>query len=81
MFGLEDQEKRQSKEFVFELEKELSDQKKLKELKKKVEDRIQEIKDILRSGKNQEDFDKLGVVLHGYAALLKVFARATAKKQ
>lgn len=81
MFGLEDQKKKKVEEFIFELEKELKDPTKHKELKAKVEGRIQEIKEILRSGKNQEDFDKLGVVLHGYAALLKVFARAKEKKQ
>jgi hypothetical protein len=79
MFGLEDHKKKKIEEFVFELEKELKNSKKRQEIQTRVEKRIQDIKEALRSGKNQEDFDKLGVILHGYAALLKVFTRAGQK--
>ena len=68
-----------AEEFVFELEKELKNGKIHKELKTKVEKRIQDIKNFLRSGNNKEEYDTLGVILHGYASLLKVFARATQK--
>lgn len=80
MFGLEDQKKKKTtEEFIFELEKELKINKVHKEIKKKVEDRIQKVKEILRSGENKDDFDKFGAVLHGYTSLLKVMARFSAK--
>ncbi|HEV8051783.1 MAG TPA: DUF5398 family protein [Parachlamydiaceae bacterium] len=76
MFGLENQKKKKNtEEFVFELEKELKVSKKYKELKKKTEDRIQAIKDVLKGGESKEEFDKFGSLLHGYTSLLKVMAR------
>lgn len=80
MFGLEDQKKKKTtEEFVFELEKELKNNKLHTEIKKKIEARIQRLKEILRSGENKADFDKFGAVLHGYTSLLKVMARFSAK--
>ena len=81
MFGLEKQ-KRNAKpeEFVFDLEKELKIPQRQKEIKAKIESRLQSIKEVLRSGENQEDFDRFGILLHGYNALLKVMSRFTAKK-
>ena len=79
MFGLEDQKKKKTEEFVFPLEKDLKVAKTHQEMKKKIEDRIQKIKEILRGGENKEEFDKFGVLLHGYTSLLKVLARFTAK--
>ena len=80
MFGLEDQKKKKiSQEFIFELEKELKTEKMHTEIKKKVEARIQKIKEILRSGENKSDFDKFGAVLHGYTSLLKIMARISVK--
>ena len=80
MFGLEDQrKKKKTDEFVFDLEKEFKIAKKHKELKKKIEDRIQKIKEVLRGGENKEEFDQFGVLLHGYTSLLKVMARFSAK--
>lgn len=78
MFGLEGQ-KKQKKAFEFELEKELSDPKKHKELKGHVENRIQEIKRMLRDGENKKEFERLGLILHGYTSLLKVFSRFNPK--
>lgn len=75
MFGLEDQKKKKADDFIFELEKELKSGKKNQDLKKKVEGRIQKIKEILRSGENKEEFDQFGLLLHGYTSLLKVMAR------
>lgn len=80
MFGLENQKKKKVEPFVFELEKELKDPKKHREIKQRVENRIQEIKTTLKSGENKEEFDKLGVLLHGYTSLLKVMARCQATK-
>jgi hypothetical protein len=80
MFGLEDQKKKKMEPFVFDLEKELKDPKKHRELKQKVEARIQQIKTILKSGESKEEFDMLGVLLHGYTSLLKVMARCLTTK-
>lgn len=81
MFGLEDQKKKKkhAAEFIFELEKELKTAKKHKEIKQKVEGKIQKIKELLRSGENKEEFDQFGVLLHGYTSLLKVMSRFVAK--
>jgi hypothetical protein len=80
MFGLESQKKKKPlEEFVFELEKELSNPKTHKELKQKAEDRVQKVKDVLRSGENQEEFDRFGLLLHGYTSLLKVISRFNPK--
>lgn len=81
MFGLENQKKQKNtEEFVFDLEKDLKNNKTQTELKKKMEARIQQIKEVLRSGENKEDFDKLGALLHGYTSMLKVIARFSPKK-
>lgn len=79
MFGLEDQKKKKAEDFVFELERELKSAKKHQEIKQRVENRIQKTKEVLRSGENKEEFDKFGVLLHGYTSLLKVIARFTPK--
>ena len=80
MFGLEDQKKKKTvKAFVFDLEKDLKDKRKFKELRKTIEDRIQDIKKILRSGENSEEFDQFGVLLHGYTSFLKVISRFSEK--
>lgn len=82
MFGLEDQKKKKkTQNFVFDLEKELLDPKRNKEIKKNVENRISELKSILRGGESKEGFDQHGVILQGYTALLKVFTKATQKKK
>lgn len=79
MFGLENQKKKKEEPFIFDLEKNLKDSQKYREMKEKVEERIQQIKNILKSGENKEEFDQLGVLLHGYTSLLKVMARCLAK--
>lgn len=76
MFGLEDQKnKKPSEEFVFDLEKDLKDPAKRKEWQKIVEEKIQKVKEILRTGESQDDFDNFGLLLHGYTSLLKVIER------
>ena len=79
MFGLEDQKKKKSGDFLFDLEQDLKVAKKHQEIKKRVESRIQQIKESLRGGENKEEFDRFGVLLHGYTSLLKVMARFNAK--
>ena len=78
MFGLE---KKKSATFEFDLEKELHETPtKSRELLKTVDGKIQEIKHSLREGTKTEDFDQLGILLHGYAALQKVLTRIANKK-
>ena len=73
MFGLE---KSESGKFAFDLEKEIKEKPaRGKEIMDKVEKRIHEIKKLLREGANEKDFDRLGILLHGYAALQKVLRK------
>ena len=80
MFGLQSSQKKEPpKEFVFELEKELKIPAKQKEIKEKIELRLQGVKEMLRTGEDQEEFDRFGLLLHGYNALLKVMSRFTSQ--
>ena len=80
MFGLEGQKKKKStEEFIFELEKEFKDPAKRREIQQRIEKRLQKIKDLLRTGYDQEEFNRLGSLLHGYNSLLKVMSRCTSK--
>ncbi|MBS0626186.1 MAG: DUF5398 family protein [Verrucomicrobia bacterium] len=73
MYGLE---KKPGEKFAFDLEKEIKDKpNRGKEIMAKIEERIHDIKKLLREGQNEKDFDKLGVLLHGYAALQKVLKK------
>lgn len=73
MFGLE---KETNKKFVFDLEKEIKAKPaRGKEILDKVERHIHEIKQNLREGANEKEFDKLGILLHGYSALQKVLRK------
>lgn len=75
MFGLEDGKKEDGKLFRFDLEKDLKDSKKAQEIKKTIRERMLQIKSVLREGESQEEFDRLGTLLHGYVSLLKVISR------
>jgi hypothetical protein len=78
MFGLE---KKPKGPFEFDLELDLKKNPKMgKELLKIVEQRISELKNLLRQGAETEDFDDYGVLLHGYAALQRVLKRIIEKK-
>lgn len=73
MYGLE---KKPGEKFAFDLEREIKEKPaRGKEILKKVEERIHEIKKHLREGQNEKDFDRLGILLHGYAALQKVLRK------
>ncbi len=81
MFGLEDQKKKKPREeFVFDLEKELKDPDRQKELKAKLEARVQQVKELLRAGEDKPDFHRLSLLLNGYLAALKVVGRCMAAK-
>ncbi|MGD2169809.1 MAG: DUF5398 family protein [Chlamydiota bacterium] len=70
MYGLE---KKEPEQFAFDLEEEIkNDSDKGKKYIELAEKRIEELKTKMRSGQGEEDFDKLGSLLHGYTALRKV---------
>ncbi len=79
MFGLQGDKK--GEEFVFDLEVEAKDPSQGRKLNELILSRTSEVKTILRSGKNQEEFDQFGVLLHGYTSLQKVIARVGKKIQ
>lgn len=79
MFGFE---KEKPKSFSFDLEEEIKeDPQKGKKYLDIAEKRIEEIKSTLRSGQGEEEFDKLGVLLHGYTALRKVLNKVAKVKK
>ena len=74
MYGLEEKEKREK--FAFDLERRIKNEPQhLRELLEKAEKRMAEIKKLLREGANEKEFDRLGILLHGYAALQKVLKK------
>jgi negative regulator of replication initiation len=77
MFGLDSgsKTKKPGEELTFELEKELMNFQKHREILKRIEQRIHKIKDLLRTGEYSQEFAKLGALLQGYIALLKVMSR------
>ena len=71
MLGKEKNQKPQK--FLFNLEIEIKDNPHQgKELLEQAEKSIQQIKTALRAGANEEEFDHLGVLLHGFTSLQKV---------
>lgn len=81
MFGLgEDKKKKEGGVFTFDLENDLQDETKYQELIKRVENRVQKIRDMLRQGADKKDYEELAILLKGYSGLLKVMAKARKKK-
>lgn len=75
MYGLEKGKKKPEK-FMFELEREVKERPAhARELLGKAEKRMHEIKQALREGASGKDFDKLGILLHGYTSLQKVLKK------
>lgn len=71
MYGLE-----QEKKFDFDLEKEIKKKPKRKdEIVTEAKKNIEEIKSMLKSKEHAQDFDKLGTLLNGYDALIKVVSK------
>ena len=79
MFGLEGDKKKSGKDFVFDLESEIMDVNRYKELVDNVEKRTRKIKGLLRKGIKKEEYGQLGLLLAGYVALLKVVGRIGTK--
>ena len=75
MYGLE-KGKKGTEKFMFELEREVRERPAhAKELLGKAEKRMHEIKQALREGASEKDFDKLGILLYGYTSLQKVLKK------
>lgn len=73
MYGAE---QKKAEKFMFDLELELQkDAKKKKHLIDTAERRAHEIKTLLREGKDGEQLDRLGILLHGYTSLQKVLKK------
>jgi len=73
MFGLGKDNK--GNEFVFDFEADVKDPSNGRKIKEDIAQKIREVKNILRSGQNKEEFDSFGILLHGYTSLQKVMAR------
>ncbi len=78
MFGLKKEDKKPF--FEFDLQKEIKDDKKQKVLKDKADKQILAIKAQLRAGADPQSFEQLGVLMHGYSALLKILSDVTPNK-
>jgi hypothetical protein len=76
MFGMEKKAK-ESKVFIFDIEKTLANEKDRSELAKRIESRIRKIRDMLHTGSSKEVFEQLGIMLNGYHALAIVLGRAS----
>ena len=71
-----DMQKKRPEKFAFDLEREIKETPSHgKQILEKAEKRILEIKKQLREGVNEKEFDQLGILLHGYAALSKVLKK------
>jgi hypothetical protein len=79
MFGLG--KEKGDTEFIFDLERELDDIERYKEIVENVEQRSAYIKELMRKGEKKESFDQLVSILQGYVALLKVLSRIVEKKE
>jgi hypothetical protein len=81
MFGMEKKSTKNTKGFVFELERELQSESIKRDLAKRIETRILKLKEILHSGSKKEEFEQLGVLLNGYHALAIVLGRVAQEKK
>ncbi|MCH9611143.1 MAG: hypothetical protein S4CHLAM81_14830 [Chlamydiales bacterium] len=80
MFGMESgKQKKKMADFVFDLEADLKDPGKQRAVKEQVEARIAQLKNMLRSGGEQKEFDQVQALLHGYLAIQKVMQRVNRK--
>lgn len=61
--------------FEFDLEKQLKNASKRQQVAQRCEERILQLRDLLRHGGSQELFDKLTTLLNAYTALRRVVDR------
>ncbi len=80
MFGMEKDKKRnKAADYSFDLEEDLKDPGKLRAAKEQIEERIVQLKTMLRQGEDKQSFDQTQTLLHGYLALQKVIQRVNRK--
>lgn len=80
MFDLSQGKKpKKEDDYQFDLEAELKDPAKLRARKEQVEERINQLKGILRTGGDKKSFDLAQTLLHGYLAVQKVMQRVNRK--
>ena len=76
MYGLNKNDSNKPSKFAFALEQEIADRPaRGKEILEKAETQLQDIKEHLRKGASEKDYEKLDVLLHGYTALQKVLKK------
>lgn len=78
MFGM-DSGKKKKVEYSFDLEQDLKDPGKLRATKEQVEERINQLKGMLRQGEDKKSFDQIQTLLHGYLAVQRVIQRVNRK--
>lgn len=80
MFGMQsDKQKSKIADFAFDLEKDLKDPAKLREVKQQVEESINQLKSMLRHGEDKKSFDQAQTLLHGFLAMQRVIQRVNRK--
>jgi hypothetical protein len=80
MFGMkDDKKKKKMADYSFDLEEDLKDPGKLRATKERVEERITQLKTMLRQGEDKQSFDQVQTLLHGYLAVQKVIQRTNRK--
>jgi hypothetical protein len=80
MFGMDSGKKRKKKaEVSFDLEQDLKDPGKLRATKEQVDERINQLKGMLRQGEDKSSFDQIQTLLHGYLAVQRVIQRVNRK--
>lgn len=76
MFGLEGEKSaKKAEEFTFDIENDIKDPSKQKVYLEKIQERMRNLKTVLKSGVEKEDLNSIGALLHGYSSLFKVFTR------
>ena len=82
MFGLENNTDNQPPEdILYGLEDELKDPIREREIRDGLMEQVGRLKALLRAGEEEEVFDQLGVILHGYLAAKKVMERVKKRKK
>lgn len=80
MFGMKkDNSKKSVTDYSFDLEEDLKDPGKLRAIKEQVEERVQQLKSLLRQGEDKQKFDEIQTLLHGYLAIQRVIQRTNRK--
>lgn len=82
MFGMEKKfgkKKGKVEEWEFDLEQDLQNPTELKKIKTTTEERILQLKNLLRQGGDKQTFDNAQTLLHGYLAVQKIIQRTTRK--